>query len=82
MSLTFPQIVTLGGEIASVQAQVLQVIAACNSLKTAGTTLYNDALLLTQFPTDGPAARTWMLSTNTALTTLLGALSQMPSLNS
>ena len=82
MSLTGQQLLLLASEISTVQSMVLQAEAQCQQLKAAGTALYNDANLTAEFPNDGPTVKTWMTNTNTALTTLLSALSNMPPLNS
>jgi hypothetical protein len=77
MPLTFQQDAALMGQISSVAAQIVQVQNSIGSLKTEGTVLYNNANLLTKYPTDGPGIRTSLLAINSALNTVLAALTQI-----
>jgi len=77
MALTFQQDSELMGQITGVASQILQVQNDINALKTIGTTLYQNANFVTKYPVDAPTIKTSLLNINSALNTLLAALSQI-----
>lgn len=62
------------GEIANFQALAVQAATICNLLKTSGTTLYNDAILTGQWPTDGATIKTALAAASTPINTFLAAI--------
>lgn len=77
MPLTFQQDAQLMGQIGSVASQIVQVQNSVNSLKSVGTTLYNNADFVTKYPTDSVTIKASLLNINSALNTVLAALTQI-----
>lgn len=68
------QMQTVLGEIATFQALAIQAATICNALKASGTTLFNDAVLTGQWPTDGATIKTALSAANGPITTFLAAI--------
>jgi hypothetical protein len=82
MGLNYLQLTRLAGQLGSVATLIEQTKSMASQLKTEGTVLYQNADLLEQFPNDGPALRTQLVTVGNTLTAFLAALNQITPPNS
>lgn len=66
------------GRIANFQALAIQSTLIDTQLKQAGTDLYNDPILLGQWPSDGAAIRAILAAANGPITTFLATNVTIP----
>lgn len=74
MALTYVQITTLTNQISAFAADLQALKDQITRLKASGTIVYQNADLLTQWPTDGATLRTMLVTLGNNLNTFLAAM--------